>query len=107
VLFIKLVVFWLSYAKVSDIIFENFGYILTTLTMKKTTLSNLKYKNLTCIKLLHNFRFLFASSLLTLGFLWRWIKSSFVDLDGWKNGWFWFGLEWFLRGDYLLLSLQC
>ncbi|VVM22132.1 hypothetical protein BSPWISOXPB_6730 [uncultured Gammaproteobacteria bacterium] len=19
-----------------------------------------------------------------------WIKSSFVDLDGWKNGWFWF-----------------
>ena len=35
----------LSYAKVADIIFENFGYILTTLTMKKTTLSNLKYKN--------------------------------------------------------------
>ncbi|CAC9517393.1 hypothetical protein [uncultured Gammaproteobacteria bacterium] len=33
--------------------------------MKKTTLSNLKYKNLTCNKLLHNFRFLFASSLLT------------------------------------------
>ncbi|CAC9995990.1 hypothetical protein [uncultured Gammaproteobacteria bacterium] len=25
--FIRLVVFWLSYAKVSDIIFENFGYI--------------------------------------------------------------------------------
>jgi hypothetical protein len=20
----------------------------------------------------------------------HWIKSSFVDLDGWKNGWFWF-----------------
>jgi hypothetical protein len=19
-----------------------------------------------------------------------WIKSNFVDLDGWKNGWFWF-----------------
>ena len=33
--------------------------------MKKTTLSNLKYKNLTCNKLLHNLRFLFASSLLT------------------------------------------
>ncbi len=33
--------------------------------MKKTTLSNLKYKNLTCNKPLHNFRFLFASSLLT------------------------------------------
>jgi hypothetical protein len=28
-----------------------------------------------------------------------WIKSSFVDLDGWKNGWFWFGLNGFLRGD--------
>ncbi|CAC9517406.1 hypothetical protein [uncultured Gammaproteobacteria bacterium] len=25
--FIRLVVFWLSYAKVSDIIFENFRYI--------------------------------------------------------------------------------
>jgi hypothetical protein len=24
-----------------------------------------------------------------------WIKSSFVDLDGWQNGWFWFGLVWF------------
>jgi hypothetical protein len=23
-------------------------------------------------------------------FLRYWIKSSFVDLDGWKNGWFWF-----------------
>jgi hypothetical protein len=23
-------------------------------------------------------------------FLRHWIKSSFVDLDGWKNGWFWF-----------------
>ncbi|CAC9509772.1 hypothetical protein BPUTSESOX_148 [uncultured Gammaproteobacteria bacterium] len=33
--------------------------------------------------------------------MWCWIKSSFVDLDGWKNGWFWFGLGWFLRGDYL------
>ncbi|CAC9498091.1 hypothetical protein [uncultured Gammaproteobacteria bacterium] len=33
--------------------------------------------------------------------MWCWIKSSFVDLDGWENGWFWFGLEWFLRGDYL------
>jgi hypothetical protein len=21
---------------------------------------------------------------------WCWIKSSFVDLDGWQNGWFWF-----------------
>ncbi|CAC9493055.1 hypothetical protein [uncultured Gammaproteobacteria bacterium] len=30
-----------------------------------------------------------------------WIKSSFVDLDGWKNGGVWFGLGWFLRGDYL------
>jgi hypothetical protein len=33
--------------------------------------------------------------------LWCWIKSSFVDLDGWKNGWFWFGWNEFLRGDYL------
>ncbi|CAC9549665.1 hypothetical protein [uncultured Gammaproteobacteria bacterium] len=22
-------------------------------------------------------------------------------MDGWKNGGFWFGLGWFLRGDYL------
>ncbi|VVH51465.1 hypothetical protein BPUTSESOX_479 [uncultured Gammaproteobacteria bacterium] len=27
------------------------------------------------------------------------IKSSFVDLDGWKNGWFWFVWNGFLRGD--------
>jgi hypothetical protein len=33
--------------------------------------------------------------------LWCWIKSSFVDLDGWKNGWFWFVWSEFLRGDYL------
>ncbi|CAC9540021.1 hypothetical protein [uncultured Gammaproteobacteria bacterium] len=26
--------------------------------------------------------------------MWCWIKSSFVDLDGWQNGWFWFGLVW-------------
>ncbi|VVH50390.1 hypothetical protein BPUTSESOX_1599 [uncultured Gammaproteobacteria bacterium] len=24
--------------------------------------------------------------------MWCWIKSSFVDLDGWENGWFWFGV---------------
>ncbi|CAC9652519.1 hypothetical protein [uncultured Gammaproteobacteria bacterium] len=34
--------------------------------------------------------------------MWCWIKSSFVDLDGWENGWFWFGWSEFLRGDYLL-----
>jgi hypothetical protein len=33
--------------------------------------------------------------------LWCWIKSSFVDLDGWQNGWFWFVWGGFLRGDYL------
>ncbi len=33
--------------------------------------------------------------------MWCWIKSSFVDLDGWENGWFWFGWNEFLRGDYL------
>ena len=33
--------------------------------------------------------------------MWCWIKSSFVDLDGWKNGWFWFVWSEFLRGDYL------
>ncbi|SSC09392.1 hypothetical protein BPUTEOSOX_1272, partial [thiotrophic endosymbiont of Bathymodiolus puteoserpentis (Logatchev)] len=32
-------------------------------------------------------------------FLWCWIKSSFVDLDGWQNGWFWFVWSGFLRGD--------
>jgi hypothetical protein len=32
-------------------------------------------------------------------FLWCWIKSSFVDLDGWKNGGFWFVWSGFLRGD--------
>jgi hypothetical protein len=25
----------------------------------------------------------------------KYLKSSFVDLDGWQNGWFWFGLVWF------------
>ncbi|CAC9508815.1 hypothetical protein BAZOLSSOX_1262 [uncultured Gammaproteobacteria bacterium] len=33
--------------------------------------------------------------------MWCWIKSSFVDLDGWQNGWFWFVWGGFLRGDYL------
>ncbi|SEH91624.1 membrane protein [Bathymodiolus azoricus thioautotrophic gill symbiont] len=33
--------------------------------------------------------------------MWCWIKNSFVDLDGWKNGWFWFVWVGFLRGDYL------
>jgi hypothetical protein len=33
--------------------------------------------------------------------LWCWIKSSFVDLDGWENGGVWFGWSEFLRGDYL------
>ncbi|CAC9508665.1 hypothetical protein [uncultured Gammaproteobacteria bacterium] len=31
----------------------------------------------------------------------NYIKSSFVDLDGWQNGWFWFVRGGFLRGDYL------
>ncbi|CAC9654049.1 hypothetical protein [uncultured Gammaproteobacteria bacterium] len=34
--------------------------------------------------------------------MWCWIKSSFVDLDGWKNGWFWFVWSEFLRGDYVI-----
>ncbi len=33
--------------------------------------------------------------------MWCWIKSSFVDLDGWQNGWFWFVWSEFLRGDYV------
>ncbi|CAC9646838.1 hypothetical protein [uncultured Gammaproteobacteria bacterium] len=36
--------------------------------------------------------------------MWCWIKSSFVDLDGWENGWFWFGWSEFLRGDYLQMK---
>jgi hypothetical protein len=31
----------------------------------------------------------------------QFITFTFVDLDGWKNGGVWFGLGWFLRGDYL------
>jgi hypothetical protein len=38
--------------------------------------------------------------------LWCWIKSSFVDLDGWKNGGVWFGWSEFLRGDYLMADLK-
>jgi hypothetical protein len=38
--------------------------------------------------------------------LWCWIKSSFVDLDGWKNGWFWFVWNEFLRGDYLETTIK-
>ncbi|CAC9541822.1 hypothetical protein [uncultured Gammaproteobacteria bacterium] len=37
--------------------------------------------------------------------MWCWIKSSFVDLDGWQNGWFWFVWGGFLRGDYLCKGL--
>jgi hypothetical protein len=40
-------------------------------------------------------------------FLWCWIKSSFVDLDGWKNGWFWFVWGGFLRGDVELCYFVC
>ena len=38
--------------------------------------------------------------------MWCWIKSSFVDLDGWENGWFWFGWSEFLRGDYLIAKAK-
>ncbi|CAC9519442.1 hypothetical protein [uncultured Gammaproteobacteria bacterium] len=34
--------------------------------------------------------------------MWCWIKSSFVDLDGWKNGGFWFGLGWVFKGRLII-----
>ncbi|CAC9631709.1 hypothetical protein [uncultured Gammaproteobacteria bacterium] len=37
--------------------------------------------------------------------MWCWIKSSFVDLDGWKNGWFW--LEWVFKGRLFRLGYLC
>jgi hypothetical protein len=40
-----------------------------------------------------------VKAFVALARLWCWIKSSFVDLDGWENGWFWFGWSEFLRGD--------
>jgi hypothetical protein len=38
--------------------------------------------------------------------LWYWIKSSFVNLDGWKNGWFWFVWSGMTSFADLVISLN-